>query len=130
MPIKKDDHQDDYYSHVTASQNTSESDKKPLKLKLKAVIKKPSDESKEASIPAEEPVKPAARLVEREHASEGLLRSVMKGSNTPDKSTGDDKKRPVISFKKADTTLKVLENRPVMQVPQEDRYAKRPPRPQ
>jgi hypothetical protein len=49
MPIQKDDHQDDYYAHVAKSSTRDDGSKKPLKLKLKAVIKKP-DESSE-SIP-------------------------------------------------------------------------------
>ena len=60
------------------------------------------------------------------------MRSVMKGDNRQSgmpAPTQEEKKRPVISFKKADTTLKVLENRPVMQLPPDDRYARRPPRP-
>lgn len=57
------------------------------------------------------------------------MRSVMKSDSHQGSQFGEDKKRPVISFKKADTTLKVLENRPVMQLPPEDRYVRRPQRP-
>ncbi|MBP9779105.1 translation initiation factor IF-2 [Candidatus Gracilibacteria bacterium] len=131
MPIKKDDHQDDYYAQVTQSSHTDDGEKKPVKLKLKVVAKKATEDE---VVPKKEevqtqPVRPTARLVEREHASEGLMRSVMKSDSNQGSQTGEDKKRPVISFKKADTTLKVLENRPVMQLPPEDRYARRPQRP-
>lgn len=82
--------QDDYYAQVKAAGASGTDDKKPLKLKLKAVVKKPIEEEipqKEEDISPREVVqeeRPKARLVEREHASSGLMRSVMKG--------GDDKK--------------------------------------
>ena len=73
MPIKQDDHQDDYYSQVTKTSTTGGEDKKPVKLKLKVVAKKPTEEEN-VSIKSEDqqaPVaRPTARLVEREHASE------------------------------------------------------------
>lgn len=40
----------------------------------------------------------------------------------------DEKKKPVISFGKAAGTFKPLENRPVMQLPPEERRNSRPPR--
>lgn len=58
------------------------------------------------------------------------MRSVMKNTESSrDIPQAEEKKRPVISFKKADTTLKVLENRPVMALPPDDRYTQRKPRP-
>ncbi len=76
MPIKKDDHQDDYYAQVQSANGgtASSQDKKPLKLKLKAVIKKSDSEEtpreKEDEKREEIQEKPKARLIEREHASE------------------------------------------------------------
>jgi hypothetical protein len=76
--------QDDYYAKVANTASSGADDKKPLKLKLKAVIKKPSEESSIESPREDEVVaitteeKPKARLVEREHASSGLMKSVMK----------------------------------------------------
>lgn len=72
MPIKKDDHQDDYYAQVTQSSHTDDGEKKPVKLKLKVVAKKATEDE---VVPKKEevqtqPVRPTARLVEREHASE------------------------------------------------------------
>ncbi len=75
--------QDDYYAQVQQSAGASKDDKKPLKLKLKAVIKKPTESEEvpreEHISPSEETIseKPKARLVEREHASSGLMKSVM-----------------------------------------------------
>lgn len=131
MPIQKDDHQDDYYANVPASQHADNWEKKTIKLKLKGVVKKPSEgeepDTSEITTPKPEE-KPTARLVEREHASEWLMRSVMKWGSTASAPI-EERKRPVISFKNADTTLKVLENRPVMQIPKDDRYGKKPSRP-
>lgn len=130
MPIKKDDHQDDYYANIQKSDASADSAKKPLKLKLKVVAKKPQETEEVSSIPetpvseVPEPKKPTARLVEREHESHGLLRSVMKSSAKNDEPK-EEKKRPVISFSKIESKVKVLENRPVMQLPPEER---RPPR--
>lgn len=76
--------QDDYYAQMQSSAKSGGDDKKPLKLKLKAVAKKEEKEEsavesapilKETSAevsPVEHtpPEKPKARLVEREHASE------------------------------------------------------------
>jgi hypothetical protein len=82
MPIKKDDHQDDYYANISASSQHEDGGKKPIKLKLKVVAKKHPDDASEPSPQVEEKVvsvsqeenilhkKPQARLVEREHASE------------------------------------------------------------
>ena len=123
--------QDDYYAQVKSSGASGNDDKKPLKLKLKAVVKKPTEEEmpkpEEQDIsPGDEalPERPKARLVEREHASGGLLRSIMK-SGVDDSATKPDEKRekpagfPKISFAKAEHKVKVLENRPVMQIPDE-----------
>ncbi len=82
--------QDDYYAQMQSAQKSGGDDKKPLKLKLKTVIKKAPENTSEAPVQESQahiesttevkqsaPVQ-KARLVEREHASEGLLRSVMK----------------------------------------------------
>lgn len=144
MAPQKDTVQDDYYTQVKVTQSSDDSAKKPLKLKLKAVIKKPT-EAEEVAPAGEEkapvaiekipqnveiPVeRPKARLVEREHASEGLLRSVMHRSSTTDRDTPrEEKKKPVISFGKPSGGFKPLENRPVMQIPPEERRHSRPPR--
>lgn len=78
--------QDDYYANVANTASSGTDDKKPLKLKLKAVIKKPSEVSPIEPVREDDVViieKPKARLVEREHASSGLMKSVMKsGSDT------------------------------------------------
>jgi translation initiation factor IF-2 len=137
MPIKKDDHQDDYYANIPASTQSDDGSKKPIKLKLKVVAKKATDDagdvvtSTEATSVSEVsesidevPKKPQARLVEREHASEGLLRSVMH-RNVGNAGTQEEKKKPSISFNQATSRVKVLENRPVMQLPPEER--RRPP---
>lgn len=48
----------------------------------------------------------------------------MKPSSKTDE-TKEEKKRPIISFSKVESKVKVLENRPVMQVPSEDRRPSR-----
>ena len=138
--------QDDYYAQVKTEQTSDTSVKKPIKLKLKAVVKKPTTteesistetpaspavKSETPKTPSETPVeRPKARLVEREHASEGLLRSVMhRGSKSSDTTEiREEKKKPAISFGKAAGGFKPLENRPVMQLPPEERRNSRPPR--
>lgn len=112
--------QDDYYAQVQSKDATGSDNKKPLKLKLKAVVKKPLEEEKEEVLPTSLE-KPKARLVEREHASSGLMRSVMKQSDAPVEKTERREKHtfPKISFAQADHKVKVLENRPVMQIPDE-----------
>ena len=83
MAPQTDTYQDDYYAQVKTTATSDDGAKKPLKLKLKAVVKKPTESETEAS-PIENiapqtsgadvieaPVeRPKARLVEREHASE------------------------------------------------------------
>lgn len=146
MAPHTDTPQDDYYAQVKTEQTSDTSVKKPIKLKLKAVVKKPAPAEETVSpvtsapeipktevqdVPSEKPVeRPKARLVEREHASEGLLRSVMhRGASSSDKSEPrEDKKKPAISFGKAAGGFKPLENRPVMQLPPEERRNSRPPR--
>ena len=141
MAPTKDAHHDDYYSHVSKSSNADDSIKKPIKLKLKVVAKKPLEEETlqpkeptshtEIAPPPEEVVvaKPKARLVEREHASEGLLRSVMhRNVDTGTHDAKDERKKPAISFGKVESKFKPLENRPVMQLPPEERRTSRPPR--
>ncbi len=116
--------QDDYYAQVQNSAQSGNDDKKPLKLKLKAVVKKSSEEVSdtppEASVIQE---KPKARLVEREHASSGLMKSVMKSWGNDGWERKDERREaktfPKISFAKADHKVRVLENRPVMQIPDE-----------
>lgn len=121
--------QDDYYSQVKATGTSGTDDKKPLKLKLKVVIKKPKES--EEIFPSKEDEgerisqeviseKPKARLVEREHASSGLMRSVMRGNEEKDKwGTREKTGFPKISFNKVESKVKVLENRPVMKLPDE-----------
>lgn len=72
--------QDDYYAQIQSTQKSGSDDKKPLKLKLKTIVKKPSDpgemiediekiqtrDTMELSIEHA----PKSRLVEREHAGE------------------------------------------------------------
>ncbi len=130
MPIKKDDHQDDYYAQVTSSPSKDDSKKSPVKIKLKAVVKKTTDETSVPVSVSEEHIsetpkeKPKARLIEREHASEGLMRSVM-SSKTESTDAVSEKKKPAISFGRSTPSFKPLENRPVMALPREER---RPPR--
>jgi translation initiation factor IF-2 len=126
--------QDDYYAQVKNQWATNTDDKKPLKLKLKAVVKKPNEEEapRETDISMQEETiaeRPKARLVEREHASSSLLKSVMKSSGGEKDGKPEEKKWvfPKISFGKAETKIRVLENRPVMQIP--DEVPKRRPRP-
>lgn len=131
MSTQKDATRDDYYANIQQSAADSDAAKKPIKLKLKVVAKKPQ-ESEEVSAneePKQEeaPKKPQARLVEREHDSHGLLRSVMK-SGAKTEEPKEEKKRPVISFSQAESKVKVLENRPVMQLPPEERSGYRGPR--
>ena len=45
MAPHKDAHQDDYYAKVEKSSTEEQDAKKPLKLKIKPVIKKPTDAS-------------------------------------------------------------------------------------
>ena len=71
--------QDDYYAQMQSAAKSGADDKKPLKLKLKPIVKKveTTDETpqegvqsvEEVSTPTEKET-PRARLVEREHASE------------------------------------------------------------
>lgn len=80
----------------------------------------------------QEAEKPKARLVSREHAGEGLMRTMMKqqsSTNSPLSQERDANKKPLISFQKATTGFRPLENRPVMQLPPEERRGPRPPRP-
>lgn len=44
MTVQKGAPQDDYYAQVSAQKKSDTDDKKPVKLKLKAVVKKSSDE--------------------------------------------------------------------------------------
>lgn len=146
MPHKNDVHHDDYYANVEKSNSAHEDTKKPIKLKLKAVVKKASDapavsdvheevqapqeattstppQKEEKKIPEE---KPKARLLEREHASEWLLRSVMRTQNNDSNQKGQEEKRkPLISFGGNKSHFKPLENRPVMQLPPEERRPRR-----
>lgn len=157
MTTPKDDIQDDYYANISQTESTT-GDKKVLKIKPKVVVKKPTDQVSE---PVEETVskpkiiarkiektetvevadnspvstdteRPTARLVSREHAGEGLMRSMMKSqaaANSPLAREQDATKKPLISFQKVSTGFKPLENRPVMQLPPEERRGPRPPRP-
>jgi translation initiation factor IF-2 len=109
-------------------------DKKPLKLKLKTVVKKsgetPADapvsehreEVSETTTHTPEKSAPKARLITREHAGEWLMRSVMKRDAGAPQGQKDERKTggfPKISFSKVESKVRVLENRPVMQIPDE-----------
>jgi translation initiation factor IF-2 len=61
--------------------------------------------------------------VEREHASQGLLRSIGKKPQPSEKNS--DIKKPAISFDSAPKGFKPLENRPVMALPPEERRRSR-----
>lgn len=149
MPTHHDDIQDDYYANIAQSTESNTTTKTPLKIKPKVVIKKPSDTEpitpeepaskpkiimrkveKSETPPVEEIIstpevveRPTARLVSREHGGESLLRSVMKkeSTNSPLAREQDTTRKPLISFQKATTGFKPLENRPVMQLPPEER---------
>ncbi|MBX9809641.1 GTP-binding protein, partial [Candidatus Gracilibacteria bacterium] len=155
MPINKDDIQDDYYANISQSTENDAGAKKVLKIKPKVILKKsPEGVAEPIEEPAskpkiiarkventEEPVaqstpeptqeveRPKARLVSREHAGEGLLRSAMKqqANNSPLSNERDATKKPLISFQKVETKFRPLENRPVMQLPPEERRGPRPP---
>ncbi len=61
------------------------------------------------------------------------MRSMMKtqaATNSPLAREQDTTKKPLISFQKVSTGFRPLENRPVMQLPPEERRGVRPPRPQ
>lgn len=123
MTVQKGAPQDDYYAQVSAPQKSDTDDKKPVKLKLKAVVKKSTDEEViEADISTlpSPPVKivkkvisqspevtpesaseisspaeerPKARLVEREHAGSSLMRSVMNRVDQSPKTESRDANR-------------------------------------
>ena len=60
------------------------------------------------------------------------MRTMMKqqsSTNSPLSQERDVNKKPLISFQKATTGFRPLENRPVMQLPPEERRGPRPPRP-
>jgi hypothetical protein len=124
MPIKKDVTLDDYYAQVTSSPSKDDSKKSPVKIKLKAVVKKTTDETPVPVNASEEHIseapkeKPKARLIEREHASDGLMRSVM-SSKIKSTEVLSEKKKPAISFGKSTPSFKPLENRPVIALPKE-----------
>jgi hypothetical protein len=131
MTTPKDDIQDDYYANISQTESTA-GDKKVLKINPKVVAKKPTETPSE---PVEEAVsrpkiiarkiektettevaeilpvsseteKPTARLVSREHAGEGLMRSMMKtqaAANSPLAREQDTTKKPLISFQKVST---------------------------
>lgn len=70
--------------------------------------------------------KPKARLVEREHASQDLLRSIMsKQASSVVNDAKNEQKKPAISFGTTSSTFKPLENRPVMKTPEEERREQR-----
>ncbi len=148
MPTQKDVLQDDYYAHLSQEKDAGSVKKKPLKIikkqptsetstpsastedtnkKPKIIVrKKESKETpyEEVDTPVGETQKPQARLVEREHASKALLRSIGQKQEKTTKTTPDQKK-PVISFGAAPKAFKPLENRPVMPLPSEGRRAQR-----
>ena len=60
------------------------------------------------------------------------MRTMMKqqsSTNSPLSQERDANKKPLISFQKATTGFRPLENRPVMQIPAEERRGPRPSRP-
>ncbi len=60
------------------------------------------------------------------------MRTMMKqqsSTNSPLSQERDVNKKPLISFQKATTGFRPLENRPVMQLPPEERRGPRPSRP-
>lgn len=98
-------------------------DKKIEKTTEKVVVSSNQKNSKQKN--EKNPSKPEkqekkARLVEREHASQDLLRSVM-SKNSVSQSEKTETVRPVISFNNSISTFKPLENRPVMKTPEEER---------
>ncbi len=157
MPTNKDDIQDDYYANISQTTENSALDKKVLKIKPKVVVKKPTEplsepveettskpkiiarkiENTEPTVVVSEEIveieKPKARLISREHAGEGLMRTMMKqqssANNSPLSQERDATKKPLISFQKVETRFRPLENRPVMPLPPEERRGPRPPRP-
>lgn len=104
--------------------NTSEVKKPKIVAKKKEVV-----EAQEVTVehtpevPREE--KPKARLIEREHASMGLLRSIGKNTSAQKTEKTDESKKPAISFGASSATFKPLENRPVMPLPDEERRGRR-----
>jgi hypothetical protein len=69
----------------------------PIKPKIIAKKVEKTESPREEAVVA--PEKPKARLVEREHAGEGLLRSVMGGrSGEKRDDRSDDRRKPAISF--------------------------------
>ena len=153
MTTPKDDIQDDYYANISQTPETPSGDKKILKIKPKVMTKKipeaPATEAIEetaskpkiiarkvekSETPEEVPTlspkveRPKARLVSREHAGEGLMRTMMKQTaNSPLAPDRDATKKPLISFQKVETRFRPLENRPVMPLPPEGRQSPRPP---
>ena len=104
MTTSKDDIQDDYYANISQTESAI-GDKKVLKIKPKVVAKKPIEqpsemveetvskpkviarkiektEAVETTEVSSEIERPTARLVSREHAGEGLMRSVIKNQAT------------------------------------------------
>jgi translation initiation factor IF-2 len=116
--------QDDYYAQVQSSAGGSNNDsKKPLKLKIKKKVE--DDVVTETQTFSPDAEAPRARVVQREHAWDWLFRSAIKGkSDSSDEK--DTTRKPLISFKKVDNQVKVLENRPVMQLPDERRRSSTP----
>jgi len=142
MPNKNDALQDDYYANLSQENDTGAAKKKPLKIVKKPIIikdagvstseeatpepkkpkiilrKKPVSEevTPEEVTPEKAPTEKAqARLVEREHASKGLLRSI--GQKQEKSTTAPESKKPAISFDATPKVFKPLENRPVMPLP-------------
>lgn len=128
-----DSHQDDYYASIKKDADAKKATKKPLKIKKpvikkKPIIKKPvpsatakKEDTTKTTAKKQETPKSKVRLVEREHASKGLLRSVM-GKQETKKS---EEKKPNISFGTSSSEFKPLENRPVMKTPEEERREQR-----
>lgn len=115
-----------------------------VKAEKPKIIRKKSEDDTDAPAPEKKTEKPVktekkvfdreakksteskqAKLVEREHASEGLLRSVMKKQSPQTTETKSESRGPAISFGVKSTSFKPLENRPVMQTPEEIAREKR-----
>lgn len=156
MAPKKDTVQDDYYASLSGEAAAETTEKKPVKIKKKPIIKKaentdatpnitesatpkkpkiiakkstPAESAGVAPAVSEKPKKAESseqkmRLIEREHASKDLLRSVMSKQTNGVEGKAENKK-PAISFGGAATAFKPLENRPVMPLPEEERRNKR-----
>lgn len=103
---------------IVAKKNDNSESAKP------SVLSRPKKTETSSEKISEEKKKPTARLVEREHASQDLLRSVMnrQGTTSQNNTQKRDAQKPSISFGgQSSAAFKPLENRPVMKTPEEER---------